>query len=269
MVIFFARFLFELGNIVVILLTLWGIVGSNLSPEFGNRTYFVSLILPFLFLLNVFLIILKFASKRRVTILLVFQIVLVLILGRELFTINFEKDYKGNKDVTLFSYNVHGFNAYSKDHNSMHGIIKEVSDINPDIVCLQEYLAYSDTTKLNFENDIKDLYPYSYISTTENRFNISNGLAMFSKYPIAKTDSIFFAGNALAQIVDILVEEDTLRIVNIHLQTTYLSKAILFAIVSEKIKPSCITVPVLSLHNLGLISLRSHVPTLILPFKGK
>ena len=47
---------------------------------------------------------------------------------------------------------------------------------------------------------------------------------MFSKYPIAKTDSIFFAGNALAQIVDILVEEDTLRIVNIHLQTTYLNQ---------------------------------------------
>lgn len=121
--------------------------------------------------------------------------------------------------VGIISWNVEGFRL-NKD--TLRNAANNVRHHQPDIVCLQERphtnLVAWDTIRAAFPD-----YPYSVINTREDE--VLN-LALFSRWPIENVQEYYFPDsyNKMVQ-ADILMEGDTIRLFNVHLQTTGLNDA--------------------------------------------
>jgi len=131
----------------------------------------------------------------------------------------------GNKtDIDLLSYNVRLFNIFnqSKDEKAGEKILELISGRKPDLCCLQE--LYIDNKKgISLEELKKNLSstPYSNIEWV-SRFdeNRHYGIATFSKFPIINKGVIKYPDSKNISIFsDIVIDEDTLRIYNNHLQS--------------------------------------------------
>ena len=125
------------------------------------------------------------------------------------------------------SYNVRAFNIYNwlTDPNTNKGIFNFIRSEHPDIICLQEFFTH-EKSRLNPSRYYKlfEETPYQHVEYSyKNSSNTGFGIATFSKYRIIEKGSISFEKSAnLAIFSDILFHNDTLRIVNVHLQSVNL-----------------------------------------------
>ena len=120
-------------------------------------------------------------------------------------------DYENN--LKVLTYNVRLFNAYEKDPNESEvrsAIASLLKDENPDIVCIQEYYL---PNEVDFSS-----FPYKYIHFKGSSHKL--GHAIYSKYPIVNQGAFDFENtynNSL--FADVVVNNDTIRIYNLHLQS--------------------------------------------------
>ncbi len=115
------------------------------------------------------------------------------------------------KKLSVVSYNVRLFNAYEKKPSvSATEIIKAIiQDVAPDVLCIQEYYA---------DNDVDfSFYKYKYIHF-EGAHKL--GHAIFSNYKLINTGAFDFKNsNNNALYADVIVDKDTMRLYNLHLQS--------------------------------------------------
>ncbi|MEI8086926.1 MAG: endonuclease/exonuclease/phosphatase family protein [Paludibacter sp.] len=106
--------------------------------------------------------------------------------------------------------------------NHPNGVIEYLLSTNADIICIQEYNVSRNKNYLTPE-DIDALfknYTYKYIKFDCDNFNSITGLATFSKYPIIKNERIKYESIFNASIYsDIVIDKDTIRVVNNHLES--------------------------------------------------
>lgn len=118
-----------------------------------------------------------------------------------------------DEEISLLSYNVKQFNRFEWDKEN--DIPKEISEFfkeeDPDILGMQEYY--------NGELTVAETFPHKYIKIKNQ--NAEFGLAILSKYPIINKGSVDFpdATNNNAIFADVVVNSDTLRVINVHLQS--------------------------------------------------
>ena len=207
---FFEQFLF-LVNSLIAFLFLFSLTLPYIKPSlFSNITIF-SLLTPLIIILNVLFLFFWIARLKRQFILSL----AVLLIGNNSVRsfVNFSNNSKfiGNNQISIISYNVRLFNVYewiNKD-NVTNRIQNFLFDKNADIISLQEY----QNTEFKLQN-----YPYKYEKLRGNNFKY--GQAIFSKYPIINKGSIDFnsqSNNAIFS--DIKVNNDTIRVYNIHLES--------------------------------------------------
>ena len=118
------------------------------------------------------------------------------------------KNYLPEGTLKVLSYNIGNLEREDKEL-----FIDYLADSEADIICFQEY-GYR--FKLDSEEKIKGLYPYSNLNGLEGRNTC------LSKYPITGSELIKFdntANSAAAFTID--VNGDTLTVLNIHLQSYY------------------------------------------------
>ena len=127
-----------------------------------------------------------------------------------------EKQVIMGSDLKVMSYNVRLFNLYewSEETDIPSKIYSFVDKKDPDILSVQEYATH---------NELEENFKHKYIKWTSK--TKKTGQAIFSKFPILKRGSLDFenSGNN-AIFIDILKNEDTLRIYNVHLESLRLSK---------------------------------------------
>lgn len=116
-------------------------------------------------------------------------------------------------DLKIMSYNVRMFNAYKwvDDDEIPQKITNFIQEKDPDILVTQEhYVGVA---------GLREIYPYSFTKLKDNGSEF--GSAIFSKFPIIREHSLDFPqdGNNNAIYVDIVKNEDTLRVYNIHFQS--------------------------------------------------
>ncbi|MDT0295617.1 endonuclease/exonuclease/phosphatase family protein [Mesonia ostreae] len=120
------------------------------------------------------------------------------------------------KTFSLMSYNVRHFNRYNwiKDETVTQQIIQFVEQENPDVLVMQDYLQRED---VKFE-----AYPHKYIQLVGK-----SGQAIYSKYPIVEEGSLDFpkTGNN-AIYADIVIQRDTLRVFNLHLESLKINPSV-------------------------------------------
>jgi len=206
---FINKILFLINNVFAILLIL-SLALPYIPPTVFPTVSVLSLTVPILIFVNLaFVIYWLLGLKKQL-----FLSLICLFIGFNFFNSLYK--FKGQTIVSsnklkVMSYNVRMFNIYKWIDNP--NLIDEMTDFikveNPDILCLQEY---HDSKKINFN------YPYKYIKITQQKQGF--GQAIFSKYPIVKSGSLNFKktiNNAI--FIDIVKNEDTLRVYNVHLES--------------------------------------------------
>ncbi|MFC1733907.1 endonuclease/exonuclease/phosphatase family protein, partial [candidate division KSB1 bacterium] len=131
-----------------------------------------------------------------------------------------------SKHISIMSYNVNIFDIYNEwgRFDKKDKIIKLIGEKKPDILCLQEFAYHSDGGELSTIESIGDVlenHEY-YVEFTFTAKKISHfGSIIFSKYPIINQGKIVFSSESgnNSQFIDIKINEDTIRIYNVHLQS--------------------------------------------------
>ncbi len=181
-----------------------------ISPEKNAFSAVISLTTPLLIILN-FIFILFWAIKldKRV-----FISALVLLLGYFLSTpfynISNTKNYL-NDDLSIMSYNVRllNINKEIKKDSIAQKIISFVDNEKIDVIAFQE-----------FHKNYVDRLNFKYHYFIPKNVNGKHGQAIFSNYEIINKGSLDFeksANNAI--FIDVLKNQDTVRIYNVHLQS--------------------------------------------------
>lgn len=121
--------------------------------------------------------------------------------------------YANESRLKVLTYNVHSFG------NEITGFsAKEFADImnkeEVDVACFQEYRGNGDFTGKDLYDTYSKTFPYSYIPEEKSQ-------AIYSRYPIKQSQIIEFPNtNNSAIWVDLDINGMTIRVINVHMQTT-------------------------------------------------
>lgn len=136
-----------------------------------------------------------------------------------------------NDRFTVLSYNAsffHNPGRWKEDYASalVHQqsiAMKEWLAIHDaDIKCVQEFYNHDDSPIFNTITTIGRQGEYHHFFADSPRpYDWDAGLAIFSRFPIIDTGQVFFSRNAYnkAAFADLLIENDTIRVINVHLQS--------------------------------------------------
>ena len=157
---------------------------------------------------------------------------------KEIFPLHVKNEFlfnKKNSIIRVMSWNVELFNIleYKSHPEKKVQMFELINQINPDVVCFQEMVAGDSLSKCinniaEFPNKIglKNFY-YSFNPMFDFDTKHHFGIIIFSKYPIIKKETVTlnpYNYNSTFQYIDIVKNNDTFRVVNIHLQTLRLSE---------------------------------------------
>lgn len=153
-----------------------------------------------------------------------------------------ESEFSLNKDssnIRVMSWNVAQFDILvnKKKPAVRDNMLSLINEYKPDIACFQEMVAADTLVNLNtafykeysfysiFEFAEKLQFPdYYYAYNYKDNFfdNEHFGIIIFSRYPIIKKQKISYYPyqyNSCFEYIDVVANNDTLRIFNIHLQS--------------------------------------------------
>ncbi len=196
------------------------------NPENFWLAALYGLFYPFLLIINlIFLFYWIFRWKRAVLI-----SAAAILLGVNHFNafiqLPFGRDTsKKSNGLRIVSYNVNLFRLYpwAKSAPSFQSILGYIRQGNFDIVCLQEY--YVKAGKLSNEDVEKLTGMPVYSSFILQRPSSAYGLAILSRLPVLRTGEISFPNSFNScMYADVVKGTDTIRVYNLHLQSTRLKE---------------------------------------------
>lgn len=220
-------------NLIFIGLLLLSYLALYVSPSLVWFPAFAGILYPLIILINLFFVLfwLVFLKKH-----FIFSLLAILLGYNQLRTfVSFNSStqlFQNESSLKLMSYNVRLFDLYNwlnpsskLTRNSIFNLFKTEA---PDILFLQEY--YSGYGKnADFSDTICEMaeFKFKHIELINNgKKGLPYGLAIFSKYPIIHTEVLDFQNSKvnLCQVCDIKVGKDTLRLMNLHLESIKFGK---------------------------------------------
>ncbi len=200
-----------------------GIAGINapyISPVSWWVPAFAGLFMPLIILINIFLLLFWGFQKKWWVI-----FPLITILGNyNYFVSTFQRPWKEsltcakNQTLTIGSYNVEGFYWIARNEEQKP-IITLVKEYHIDILCIQEHCEESNIDSITLKKRIGLPFRKVFFNRHTNWANF--GISIYSRYPILRSGEIDFNSQKNCSMwADILVGQDTIRIINNHLQTT-------------------------------------------------
>lgn len=126
------------------------------------------------------------------------------------------------QELKLISWNCDNFQL---SLDTLHKAASFINSQDPDILCLQE----RPHTNLVAYDSIKKAFPTLLYKATNGREDENLNIAIFSKYPLQNIKTWYFTKtyNKMIQ-ADICKENDTIRLYNVHLQTTGHGKDLIY-----------------------------------------
>ncbi len=207
------------ANILLVMITTLSALASNVDPRTFWLFSFFGLAFPFLILANVLFITWWFIKKLRYSLLsilclVVFNKQLGNSFGFSLFSNNMEQV----DSFKIMSYNTTNFRHQAKGKKAIIEKRKKAiefiaNDVNPDILCTQELAG---TPKDNLLKKLKKHHLHQIPK---------RGALIFSKFPFVSTGEIYFSTNTNSCLwADVKINDDTIRIYSVHLQSNRISK---------------------------------------------
>ena len=197
-------------------------LATVVSPAYIAIPAYFGLAYPYLLLINILLVIVWAMCPRFEA----FISAAVIIIGINHFS-NYIKLSKSKGDISdsfkVMSYNVRLFNLYESKNakSSERDIINLLKEEDADIICLQEIFIYGDVAakERSIRAALGRKYS-SYIKTIKRSGNRAFGIMLLSKFPIVNRGEIIHPeSSSLTIYADVLINQDTIRIYNNHLQS--------------------------------------------------
>lgn len=221
----FFRGILLLLNILAVIALILVKIGSVVSPNTFILTAYASLgLLPFL-LINVGFIGIWALARKWYFLISLAAIILFSGTIKSAFPINLSKP---DIDSTYLKVKVLSYNTMNtgmlKKHtkDAPNPVVQYILDSDADIVCLQEF-AFSQNEHQFQEDDFERIfkkYPHKHVSFQLDKWRMNIGVATLSKYPIIEKRNIdFHAEFNLSIYTDIVIEDDTIRVINNHLES--------------------------------------------------
>lgn len=217
----FDRLMYVINSVFAFIL-LFSYLIPEIKPSILSHLSLLGLFIPIIFIINILFIFYWIIKLKKQFIL---SLVVILLGYNYLISfINFSNnsEYVGGNNLSVMSYNVNVFN-YNKFNNELEqklsrdSILEYTSKLELDIIGFQEY-----SNKFPFE---LESHPYKFESLREGY--LSFGQATFSRFPIYSSGTIKFENsNNGAIFTDIIINRDTIRIYNIHLQSFKFDKSL-------------------------------------------
>lgn len=207
------------------MLTLFPLLLAYLAPYISPNTFmwplaFLGLLYPILLAINgLFLLYWAVSFKRHF-----WSNLFIILLGwghlQSLGSFSSNSTEAQEESFSVMSFNVRLFNVYDwiKDENVKEDIINFINKEEPSILCLQEFYAPNELPSLN--------YTYQHIGLQSQKKEWR--MATYSKYPILEKGTVSIKGerkNNVCIYTDILLDNDTIRVYNLHLASNWFSKA--------------------------------------------
>ena len=217
-------------NVCFIILLLLSYLSSHTSPSDIWILPFFGLAYPFLLVANMGFVIYWILKRKS---LFLYSLITILLGWNHLsntFQVRFSQKQPADPEntFTFLSYNVRLFNLYNwiDDSSVKENIYKFLLSEDPDVLCVQEYFLNKEDPYNNSRNfrRLHDQYTHiAYSSSNNKSFNF--GIATFSKYPIVNKGKIEFVNSSNISIYsDIVVNNDTVRVFNNHLQSVHFTQ---------------------------------------------
>lgn len=216
---------------IVLVALLVAVSAKYISPLLFWIPAFFGLAFPVLFLLNLVFVIYWFAQFKSQVLFGIVMLALSIPTAYRYVQFSFGNESSDNKALKVTSYNCMLFDLYNwyRPWETRPHIFNSLVDINPDILCLQEF--YTSEQKGDYNNidtvrlRLKMNYHHCEYTTTLRSFD-HWGVATFSKYPIINQGKIVFqtTSNNICIYSDIVLNKDTVRVYNIHLQSIGFNK---------------------------------------------
>lgn len=210
------------------------ILSVNINPQSFPFIALSGLAFPFLFVLLFFLIIIQLVLKNKISFLIgVAVLAITFTTWSPLWGRGFKKT-PTEYDLKIMNYNVRNFDLYNWSNNQVarQTMMDIVKNENPDIICFQEFFSDEGKKLDNIQYIKKELgYKYYYFTRELVKSDTRQwGIATFSKYPILSKKNILKQEHPSAYgnypykgiVTEILYNEDTFNIVNVHLQSVFL-----------------------------------------------
>lgn len=220
-------------NIFFICLLLLSYLSLFISPAKFWPVAFAGLAYPVFLIFNLFFVLFWLVFLKKYFLL---SLITILLGYNQIKTfINFsgsDRKLSFEKSIKLMSYNVRLFDLYNWHNESGRKTREAIFDLikteSPDFLCIQEY--YSGAGKnADFSDTICDKtgYKYKYIELiNKENAKLPYGLAIFSKYPIIGTKKLQFSNSNVnfCQSCDVIIGADTVRVMNLHLESIKFGK---------------------------------------------
>lgn len=175
----------------------------------------LSLAVPFLILTNLLFLLYWLMNVKKQLLLSLFVLIVGFNHVSSLYNFSNSKDIETDNNLSIMNYNVRLFDLYNWNNleNVQEDMVAFIKKEAPDIISFQEYHPHEKVDLSFYE------YKYEKLSGARDKY----GQAIFSKFPIVNSGSIEFpdTGNN-AIFADIVKDNDTIRIYNVHLQSLHI-----------------------------------------------
>jgi endonuclease/exonuclease/phosphatase family metal-dependent hydrolase len=207
-----------------------GMLGAYFAPIFSPREYwffaFLGLAFPFLLAINLLFCITWLLLKKYKISLMAISLLLPGIphIPAYLQLNPKEKPQTEGVYLNIVDFNTHYMGAYDfigKDSNYFFSML---DTLKPDIICLQEFTnlgGYQQKPMFKrFSMEYKSYANYN-ADILSKTYPTGYGVCIFSKYPIIKKGFVerVTQSSNLSVFADIVVGEDTIRVINTHLKS--------------------------------------------------
>ena len=210
-------FLLLLINILAVAALLVSYLAVFIAPDKLWVPAIFGLAYPFILLANLLFVAFWIFVKPRV----LFLSLIPILLGGVFINRYFQVTGKSTNDegIRVLSYNVMLFGGEkgSNQRSNANKIVDYLNQQNADIICLQD-VQLGRNNAFNAANAVKELKTIEHYHF--GRSSVTYGVVTFTRYPILKMGEIRTKKSSnMAIYTDVLIDSDTVRIFNIHLQS--------------------------------------------------
>ncbi len=204
-------------------------VSGHIPPSQGFNLWITSFVIPVALVVNHMLLIIFLLLRKKSAIF--YLIALLVGIPYLTSTIGIKHLLRNQNDETeklrLLSYNM-GFYImqpyHGKNRDSARLALKNwIINYDADIKCIQEFANIPNSKEFNVIDQLKKRGLYYALSTNDpnHPHHWRVGTIIISKYPILKQGDILVSKNEFNRIAyaDVKIHSDTIRIVNIHLES--------------------------------------------------
>jgi endonuclease/exonuclease/phosphatase family metal-dependent hydrolase len=219
------------------IICLIGLLFAYLTPFVHPNTFkllpFFGLAYPIILVFTLLFLVIWIAVRSRMSILILFVLLIGGKLHFRMIALGSEPDDQpaATEQLHVLSYNVRLFDLYTSTNAdrtvNRDKIFTYLKEVNPDILCFQEFYHQDKPTKFTTRDSIIDFleirdYHERYAHKYRGRQNF--GIAILSKYPIISKGDVIFEAQSnndfnYCVFADIVKNEDTFRVYNVHLQS--------------------------------------------------